>query len=149
MERSGSVCSVALHPFSYSELIAFSGLLTAEPFYADTLWLRKQVAYDFTTSQELRKEWIRQKKDQAKYGSLKATMHSATILHMIKIGGSMAAALKHAAHFAMNSWLVYKACGLRNYDVECVSRKSLTKRQYRVSHASYAGITPHASFSQT
>lgn len=97
-----------------------SGLLTALPFYGDTLWLRKQVAYDLVAKQVLRKEWVRQKKDQAKMGSLLATMHSARILHMIKIGGSMAAAMKHAAKFALSSWMVYKACGLREYDVEYV-----------------------------
>ena len=44
----------------------WKALLAAEPFYNGTLWLRKLVAYDLVASQELRKEWVRQKKDQAK-----------------------------------------------------------------------------------
>jgi len=103
----------------------WDGLLTAEPFYGDTLWLRKQVAYDLVTKQVLRKEWVRQKKDQAKYGSLKATLHSASILHMIKIGGSMASAMKHAAKFALMTWMVYKSCGTRRYDVEYYNAQQL------------------------
>lgn len=93
-------------------------LLTAEPFYANTLWLRKLVAYDLVASQELRKEWVRQKKDIAKYASLKATIHTASVLHMLKIGGSMVTAMKYAARLALSTWLVYKACGVREYDLE-------------------------------
>lgn len=96
----------------------WKALVKEMPYFGHTLWLRAQVMYDYTGKQELRKELIRKRKDMAKMLSLKAAIHSAKIMDMMKVGGHMATAVHKAAQLAEAMWRTARGCKVRDYDLE-------------------------------